>query len=239
MAAPVQDRVHRKDAPPAPEAPAHAGVTSRSSTFDAAPEPQGQRPGSVDRWRPREVVTHGWIGAGFYDYEQEGGSTASVDDDVTVPAIGGGAQLKLGGDKVDFGIEGLLGFAWSGSVSALATGSGGAVVAVDVDIYLFELFGGPFVNVMLGRGSRLYAGAGPVLQWASYDQDGPDSLTSGDGDGFGAGYYARVGIEFDAGANTMIGIGARWTDACIDLGGGLGDLDLHGVQAVVTVSHGL
>ena len=59
------------------------------------------------------------------------------------------------------------------------------------------------------------------------------------GDGFGVGWYARTGFEFSAATNTMIGIGARWTDTEIDLGGTLGDLSLQGVQAFVTVTHGL
>ena len=37
----------------------------------------------------------------------------------------------------------------------------------------------------------------------------------------------------------MIGIGARWSDSEIDLGGSLGDLEIEGLQGLITVSRGL
>jgi hypothetical protein len=231
--------------------PAHDGLSgfapelalpAESATAGSAiegPAPASAVPAS-HKWRQGETALQGWIGAAFYDYELDGSATfASADESVTAPCIGGGAQWKLGGERIDFGIEGMLGFAWRGGSSAFVSSGGGAAIAVDVDVYLFELFGGPFANVFLGDKVRVYGAAGPVLQWANYEQDSINPTGDGTGDGFGAGYYVRTGVEFDAGTNTMLGIGVRWTDSVIDLGGRLGDLDLQGVQVVLSLTQNL
>ena len=103
-----------------------------------------------------------------------------------LPLLGGGAQWKLGGDRIDWGLEGLMSFAWRSDATAFVVGGGGAAVAVDTDLLIFELFGGPFASTFLGDKVRVYGGAGPLLQWASFDQDVGDG-----GSGFGSGVYAR------------------------------------------------
>ena len=154
-----------------------------------------------------------------------------------LPVIGGGAQWKLGGERVDFGLEGLMSFSWRANAEAFVIGGGGAAVAVDVDISLFELYGGPFASLFLGDKLRLHGAAGPILQFADYEQEGGG--LADDGSGFGAGWYARTGLEFVLPARTLLGFGVRWSDSTVDLGSGLGDLELEGLQAVVTVSRGI
>ena len=189
-------------------------------------------------WRPGDATLQGFIGASFLELSTEGSLFRVEDEDATFPTIGGGAQWKLAGDRIDFGVEGLLQFAWNGDVAAFVSNGSGTALAVDINMLIFDLYGGPFANIMLGGKTRVYAGAGPLLRWASYDQDGPGALASGDGDGFGAGYYARTGIEFEVQRNTMVGFGARWTDCEVDIGGSFGDVDLQGVDVFVTVTQG-
>jgi hypothetical protein len=190
-------------------------------------------------WRAGEVAMQGYFGASFLSLNTEGGSVANVnDDDVTFPTIGGGAQWKIAGDQIDFGVEGLLAFSWRGNVSAFAVGGGGAAVAVDINLLMFDLYGGPFVSMFLGDKTRIYAATGPLMRWTIYDQDGGSSLSSGNGDGFGFGYYARAGIEFALSRGTMIGLCARWTDVAVDLNSRLGDLDMSGFEALLTISQG-
>ncbi len=188
-------------------------------------------------WRPGDVTLQGFLGASFFELSTEGASPLE-DEDATFPTIGGGAQWKVAGDRLDFGFEGLLQFAWNGDISAFVSTGAGTAVAVDVNLLVFDLYGGPFVNCMLGGKARAYAGAGPVLRWGSYDQDGPSNLASGDGDGFGVGYYARAGLEFEVSRNSMVGFAARWSAAEMDLSGRLGDLDLNGLDLVITVTQG-
>jgi hypothetical protein len=200
-----------------------------------APVPQG----GPMRWREGQAVKQGYFGAAFLEIERSGGNLAPlIDDDFSSPTLGGGAQVKLSGKKIDFGIEGLLALSWRGDVAAFASTGGGAAIAVDVDLLVWDLYGGPFVSMFLGDRTRIYASAGPLIRWGWYDQDGPTAFTSGDGSGFGWGYYARTGIEFGVARNMMIGVAARWTDTEIDLSGGFGDLEVRGVEALVTVTHG-
>lgn len=202
------------------------------------PPPQQRRPPS-GHWRQGAAALQGYFGAGFYDLSTDGGNKGELKDDSdTFPVIGGGAQWKLAGERMDFGIEGLISFSWQGNIAAFASTGGGTVVAVDVDLLIWDLYGGPFASVFLGDNCRIYASAGPLLRWAYYDQNGPTGFTSGDGSGFGAGYYARTGIEFGVGRGTMVGFGARWSDVTMDLSGGFGDLDMHGVEALLTVTQG-
>ena len=212
-----------------------AGALSAADLPPTAPAPQR----GPMRWREGQVVKQGYFGAAFLEIERSGGSLAPLfDDDFSSPTLGGGAQVKLSGDKVDFGLEGLLALSWRGDVAAFASTGGGAAVAVDVDLLVWDLYGGPFVSVFLGDRMRVYASAGPLIRWGWYDQDGPTAFTSGDGSGFGWGYYARTGIEFGIARNMMIGVAARWTDTEIDLSGGFGDLEVRGVEALLTVTHG-
>jgi hypothetical protein len=183
----------------------------------------------------------GYFGVTEYDdFEVDGGSFGRVDgggeDAAEMPLLGGGAQWKMGGDKIDLGLEGLFSIGWRSNATAIAIGGGGAAVAVDVDTFLLEFYGGPFANLFLGDKVRIYASAGPLVEWADYDQDIGGSHDSGSG--FGYGYYARTGIEFAIGGRAMLGVGTRWSDSSIDLDGGLGDLEMQGFQFVVTVTQG-
>jgi hypothetical protein len=241
------------DAPAiAPAAPTSAPAIAPAFAADFAPamtrtptlleadySPQGPPPPRPGGWRVGEAALQGYFGASFQALDTKGGAIANIDDDdVSFPTIGGGGQLKVAGDQVDFGFEGLISFSWRGNVSAFAVGGGGAAIAVDVDLLMWDFYGGPFVSAFLGDRTRIYAAAGPVMRWAIYDQDGPAGFSSGDGDGFGFGYYARTGIEFAVSRGTMVGVCARWTDVEVDLNGRLGDLNMHGIEALLTVSQG-
>jgi hypothetical protein len=215
-----------------------------------------QAPGMMDRrnppppsqmkkplWPVGHTVMQGFLGAyEFETVETNGGDSPDIDgsdDDLSqLPAIGGGGQWKLLGNRLDFGFEAMISFGWRANATAFAAGGGGAVVAVDVDMFLIDLYGGPFLSVFLGERVRAYGAAGPLMQWSEFDQDGPDELDS-DGSGFGTGWYARTGLELRVRPGLMVGGGVRWTDSTIDLDNDMGDLDLEGLQWAFTVSTGI
>src|SRR5262245_28583781 len=127
------------------------------------PAPQGPPP-SRNGWRPGEAALQGYLGASWLELDTKGNSIASIqDDDISFPTIGGGGQWKLAGDQVDFGLEALFAFSWRGNVAAFAVGGGGAAVAVDVDLLMWDVYGGPFLSIPLGGRARIYGGAGPLL----------------------------------------------------------------------------
>ena len=198
-------------------------------------------PGTLTHMAPGQTTAQGMIGAGFYSgIDRDGGTNppATGDNDIEqAPTLGGAFQHAMWGDKIDFGLEvgGTLGFRSGGGF--VSTGGGGLVVAVDIDMFLFDIFGGPFVNIPVGEKARLYGGAGPLLQFANWKQtgEGVDDESSG----FGTGFYARTGFEFELTRSMLIGIGVRWYDSHVSLGGDLGSLDLQGTQALITFTSGV
>lgn len=216
--------------------PAADGAT-RWPDFDAsawmadAAAPQSGR--SV-KWRDGGALLQGYFGASINNVERSHNGITVEADDVELPSIGGGGQWKLAGDGIDLGLEGMIGFNWRSSSTAFAVGGGGAAVAVDVDLFLLDFYGGPFASTFLGDSLRVYVGAGPLLQWAFYDER---SATSEDGNGFGLGYYARTGLEFRVGRTALLGFGVRWAESSIDVGGNLGDIDVDGLLWMVTYSY--
>jgi len=216
-------------------------MSSAPAAQDGIPLTGPGRPGRPD-WNRGQPLMHGFFGVSEYEtVSREGGGTPSVDGDKgdldDMPVIGGGAQYKLGGERIDFGLEGIFSFGGRANATAWVAGGGGAAVAVDVDLLIFDLYGGPFVSMFLGNHLRAYFAAGPLMEWADYDQE--NSLSHESGSGFGYGTYARTGLELVLPSRTMIGMGVRWSDTSVDLGGNLGDLDMDGYQLLFTVSRGI
>jgi hypothetical protein len=205
----------------------------------AVPVPQSPAKKARPQWAPGQALLQGFFGAAFMDQINiDTGSNTTIENNGTtiLPVIGGGGQWKLSGDKVDFGIEGMFSMGWQANATAVAVGGGGAAVAVDFGLLLVDLYGGPFVSMFLGDKTRVYVAAGPLLEWASYDQS--SGFTSTYANGFGAGVYARTGIEFLMASQTLIGLGVRWSKSTVSLNNNLGNMDLEGLQAVLTVTRG-
>jgi hypothetical protein len=196
---------------------------------------------SAPRWEKGQTMLQGFAGmTSFTKVEVDGTEVDGDDGDLDeLPMIGGGVQYKMAGQRIDFGLEGLFSLAWRTDASAYAIGGGGAVVAVDTDLLLLELYGGPFANMFLGKHLRAYASAGPLLQFADYDQHDDSGALDQDGSGFGAGGYGRIGLELRLPSRMWLGLGARWSDTRVSLDNDVGDLDLEGFQFMLTFSQGI
>lgn len=210
----------------------------QQSRISSSRGPQAER-GSGFHWQNGQPLMHGFLGVStFSKVEADNGRIDGDDGDLDeLPLIGGGAQWRLGGRNLDLGLEGLMSFSGRADAAAFVVGGGGAAVAVDVDLLIFELYGGPFASKFLGENLRLYGALGPLMQWADYDQTG--NGLADDGSGFGFGWYARTGLEFALPSRTLLGFGARWSDSSVDLGNSLGDLEIDGLQLLFTVSRGI
>ncbi|MFN0242616.1 MAG: hypothetical protein ACKVWV_06955 [Planctomycetota bacterium] len=209
--------------------------TSRYDSLEFHP-PLGAGP----RWTPAEVAMQGLFGVAYLDrvtLHQPGADVEIDSDDLdNYPLLGGGGQWKLAGEHVDFGLEALFSVAWRAGATAFRAGGGGAVIAIDVDTTLVDVFGGPFVNVFLGDGLRVYASAGPVLQFIDYEQEDPTTELEQSANGFGAGGYVRAGFEFRLPNGYFLGLGARRTATDADLDSDLGEFDVDATQFYVTVT---
>ncbi len=217
-----------------------ACVTPTPDRYD--PSEPYRAPGSLTHLVPGQTIAQGLVGASFLaKADRDGGNNPPVPgqagDFEQVPMLGGVFQHAMWGDRVDMGLEvgGTLGFQTGGGY--VYAGGGGLTVAVDINMSLFDLFGGPFISLPLGNKARVYGSAGPLLQFANWDQTGIGVNQTGTG--FGTGLYTRAGFEYMLSRTMLIGIGLRWTDSRVSLGSGLGSLDLQGTQALISFTAGV
>lgn len=176
---------------------------------------------------------------------QNANGTASQTLDIsTMPQFGGVWSTAPKGEKLQFGLECsfLMGFNY-GSVSY--SPSPASNVYTDYSLWMFDLAGGPYANLFLGKEEkvRLYASGGPLLSWAwSYSESFQDNLIGSDyyyrnnENAFGYGLYARAGFEFRVQPYAMLGLGVRgsWVDTDMST-----ISDLTGIGAFVTYTAGL
>lgn len=223
---------------------AHPSATPRGDS--PGPSPHAMRRQSanledLDLGPPRiQLYRQGYVAVNFLDeFVRSGGSSfpGAGNDLDRWPVVGGGGQWVLGGERIDLGLEALIAFGARANAGAFIIGGGGALIAIDLDFLVVDIYGGPFISSLLGERIRAFAGAGPLIQFAQYGQSDPsNTVPSESGSGFGVGYYARVGAEVRVRAGTFIGFGARWTDSEVDLSNGLGDVDIQGVELFVSVT---
>ena len=158
--------------------------------------------------------------------------------DFEINIFGADGQKPLGGDTFKYGWEtGLLFSIDSDTRSWAASGGGGGgtvVVAVDVNSVMIDYFLGGFVSIEPNKHFRLYAGAGPLGIWARREtepeESAPDYVTSSSDSEWGAGVYARVGLDIFF--NDQFGIfgGARITETTLTFEDDTGKIDLEGYQ---------
>ena len=215
-------------------------VNPRMHQWPGDPQPIPQS--SVDL-EVGQVMATGMVGVGFYDQvERSGGTTPPVgpqpDSLESQLVLGGMYQETLGDGWLDWGLEG--GGAWGYRTSNGLVDPGTGPVEVDVDLSLFDLHGGLFLSRGLGHRARVFAGAGPVAQFANWWQEGNDAGTMTDldqhGSGVGLGYYARAGLDLQTSTDLLLGVSVRWLDSEVSLDDGLGTLEVRGLQVLLTFS---
>ncbi len=163
----------------------------------------------------------------------------------TLPQVGGAWSTLPLGDRLMAGLECsfLLGFRVD-KLNYLYAGGGGLKVDLSVSLWTFDLAGGPYAIYYLdaARRVRLYAGGGPLLMYIDYraEREFSDDTkdTTRTDSAFGAGAYARGGIDFRIRETAMIGLGVRSSWANIDLRDAGGQSDLAGTAAFVTFTVG-
>ena len=130
-------------------------------------------------------------------------------------------------------------------INYLYAGGNGLRVSLSSSLWMFDLAGGGYANLYLGRegNARIYAGGGPLMMYASYrtDKDFNDESVEDLIDtesAFGLGLYARGGIEFRVANAGMLGLGVRGTWSNLDFSDSGGRSDLSGLAAFATFTAG-
>ena len=212
---------------------------SARTLIDYQQEPIGSRRSSDP------TAVQGLIGVSFFDEMEFARAdpmdpTNTVTSDVsTMPTLGFAGHYRLFGSPRSFegGLDGSLLFSWMrDSSSVTAVGGGGAVIKISINMFITDIGFGMYGSQMLGESFRLYAGAGPLVQFGNGNFD--DELTDTSESGFGVGWYARVGFEYELKPREFLGIGVRGTNSEIDFGGSVGDIDTDALQVFVTYTMG-
>jgi len=187
----------------------------------------------------------------FEDLEfdvEETGQTKKADLS-TIPQLGGAWGTLPKGDRFQYGLEAsfLIGFRTK-DVEYLVISSG-LYAKVSTSLWMFDLAGGPYVNLFLDKNKkvRLYGAVGPLLMYADYDadkeydDDTPDDDTLDEDTGesaLGVGVYARAGIEFRTYERGTLGMGVCGTYSDIDFSNVGGTTEIKGIAAFVTFTAG-
>jgi hypothetical protein len=125
--------------------------------------------------------------------------------------------------------------------------SGTVVVNVDNFLLLTDIFAGVTLRKDFAAGPSLYAGAGPLLLFGHISGDFEERKIEDrvgadwdeDDDAFGAGGYVRAGVEFRLGDGSTMGIAVRGFTSTIDFDDSLGEVDIQGVQGLISYSKAL
>jgi hypothetical protein len=172
-------------------------------------------------------------------------STPVYADFSPLPLLGGAWGTPPRGDRFQYGLEAsfLIGTQVD-KLNYLYAGGGGLRISLSTSLWLFDLAGGAYANLYLdpGKKVRIYAAAGPQLMYATYREnrdfsDGSDS-TSSSNNAFGAGAYARAGIEFRIHNSGMAGLGVRNTWSSMNFSNAGGSSHLNGTAVFATYTLG-
>lgn len=181
-------------------------------------------------------------------FDDTSGSGDTVEVDLSlIPQLGAAWGTRPKEGRFQYGLETtfLLGFMLD-HVNAASVG-GGLYVNISTSMWMFDLSGGPYVNLFLDKNEkvRLYGGVGPLMTYVDYrserretDEGGDEEAYDTDESVFGLGVYARAGFEFRIYEQGMLGLGARGTWSNVDFSEVGGSSELVGVAAFVSFTAG-
>jgi hypothetical protein len=177
---------------------------------------------------------------GFEDPIGDGSYEPTQVDLPTAPILGFAVQGPLLDDVVDLGIEGGITMSWWVDNWAFRSADGVTVIAVDNWFFMGDLFLGGYASTELFDAFRLYAGAGPLVTLGLLDVDRDEIQPTGTVTinenlaGLGLGLYARGGVEVQLARNAFLGLGVRGIRTDIGFGGSVGDVEIEGIQGLIT-----
>lgn len=164
-------------------------------------------------------------------------------------------QTPMNHGKLQYGWEAGASLAYERNTTLFLKVDGGATgsVSVDSDLWTGDFSAGGFISLAPTNWLRFYVSAGPQLYWGlvksddevevePYSPGAPNNTatitieTSKDNSDFGAGLYARTGIDLIFPNGFILGASVRQTTTELDLSGH-GDVDLQEPLYQLTLGH--
>jgi hypothetical protein len=159
----------------------------------------------------------------------------------TMIFLGVARQMPLKGERFQAGLESGFDLGWGHDKDSSREGP--LYVSITNDLFTADIYAGGYLSAKLGGRARAYVGAGPILMYGWMHQKTKDRDESDPGfnrekdhrkHGFGAGVYARTGVDILIQDQMMVGFGVRALSASLDFGSDIDDADLNGPQFYVT-----
>ena len=181
------------------------------------------------------------VGVSFFDALESqradpGDPSRIIDSDLSrAPVLGIYGQAPLGGDDVHIGFEaGALFSWWRDDTELVTTGGGSTLIVIDNEVFIADLAAGVYVSSVVNNRVRLYAGLGPLIMIGEIDAE-PEAGISDDS-AFGLGGYVRVGAEMRLEDGSFLGLGVRAFQSDLEFDVGVPDVELEGMQVMLTFS---
>jgi hypothetical protein len=158
--------------------------------------------------------------------------------DYDIRILGADVQKPFGGGTFKYGIETGALFSLDSDVrhfsASSGPGGGQVTVSVDVNSLLFDYFFGGYLSFEPTKWLRLNMGAGPLLIYGMRETEpeasAPEDITSESESGFGAGLYARAGIDIFLTEELGLNVGARISESTLSFEDTAGKVDVEGWQ---------
>ena len=200
----------------------------------------------------RLTYFQGLVGAAGFDGDQLtfAESTQNTPDEdsttdlSTMPYLGVAGQFPLSRAATHIGIDASLLFGWRSDDTSVAVGNGQARIEIDSDLWLVDMAIGLYAQTILGNRWRLYGAFGPMILFGEYSDDTTEedlSVTpvtetkeSSSDSAFGAGGYAKLGLEYYVTGDALIGIAVRGIATNLEFDQAVESDNLTGVQGFVT-----
>jgi hypothetical protein len=185
-----------------------------------------------------------------YQYQSPNDENLEATSSFTwMPQLGISGAIPIVKKPTSFGIEGGVLFSWK-SESVTAYGRNNTInIHIDNQLYLLDLFIGPYLSAELGKKVRVYGGLGPLLMYGQNNNDQTDEEINSSGtvqttndknsSAFGPGLYARTGIEFRLKNNSWMGVGVRGFMSRLNFDNVQETTDINGIQLMLTYSIGI
>lgn len=183
--------------------------------------------------------TRPYIGHVFFGQMHIENDSPDVDGgDYKFNIFGADAQKPINSGKFRYGLETGVLFSVDSDLrhfsASSGSGGGSASVSIEINSFLIDYFFGGYLAVEPAKWLRLYAGAGPLLIWASRKTEPkdpvPDPYAYESESGLGAGVYARAGLDIFLTDNFGLNAGVRINKTTLSFEDPTGKVDVEGWQ---------